>query len=124
MLGGKPPRWMRIGAAAVAAVFCLQLLFGEHGPHDVVWTVVECTLMMLIAIAPRGLYDGRADAWERNHPIASGTLMFVVLSGLLMWCLADYVAWWLAAAIALPGAAVLATWITYRHHIAPDPVSR
>ena len=113
--GSRPPRWLRIISAAIAVLFAVGLS-NAHALTDVFGGALACSLMLLTAIAPKGLYDGRFSAWTRKHPIANGSLIFLVLGGCLLMLLSDYIAAWLAAVIVVPPSATFAAWITYREH--------
>jgi hypothetical protein len=109
----RPPRWFRITSAAIAVLFAAGLMNADE-LTDVLWGVLACLIMLLNAIAPKGLYDGRFNAWTQKHPIASGSLIFLVLGGSALSLLSDYVDKWLAAVIVLPLSAAFAAWITHR----------
>lgn len=111
--GGRPPRWFRIISAALAVLFAVELI-NAHRLIDVFWGALACSLMLMNAIAPKGLYDGRFDAWTRKHPMASAVLLFIVLGGIALAVLSDYVQLWLAAVIVLPLSAAVAPWAAYR----------
>lgn len=114
---GRPPRWFRITSAAMAVLFAVGLR-NAHELIDVFWGVLACSLLLVNAIAPRGLYDGRFNAWTRKHPIVSGGLFFLILGGSALAVLSDYVDMWLAAVIVLPLSAAFAVWATYRDRAA------
>ena len=116
-LVSRPPRWFRI-ISATAAVLSAVRLFYAHELADVFWGVVVCALLLLNAIAPKGLYDGRFDAWTQKHPIVSGSLTFLILGGGFVFLLSDYVAKWLAAVIVLPLSAAFVAWMSYRERVA------
>jgi TRAP-type C4-dicarboxylate transport system permease large subunit len=109
----RPPRWFRIISATIAGVSAVRLFYAQE-LADVFWGVVVCALMLLNAIAPKGQYDGRFNAWTQRHPIVSGGLTFLVLGGGLVFLLSDYVAGWLAAVIVLPLSAAFVAWMSYR----------
>ena len=114
---GRPPRWFRITSAGIAVLFAVGLT-NAHELIAIIWGVLACSLMLVNAIAPKGLYDGRFSAWTQQHPIMSGVLGFLVLGGSSLALLSDYVDSWLAAVVALPLSAAFAAWNTYRlrHH--------
>lgn len=115
-LGGRrPPRWLRIISAAIAVLFAVGLS-NAHALTDVFGGSLSCSFMLLNAIASKGLYDGRFSAWTRKHPIANGSLIFLVLGGCLLLLLSDHIAAWLAAVIVVPPSATFAVWVTYRDH--------
>jgi hypothetical protein len=111
--GGRPPRWFRITSAGIAVLFAVGLIHA-HELIDVIWGVLACSLMLVNAIAPKGLYDGRFNAWTQKHPIVAGGLLFLILSGSALALLSDYIDSWLAAVIVLPMSAAFVAWITYR----------
>ncbi|WP_157630691.1 hypothetical protein [Kribbella catacumbae] len=79
---------------------------------DVIWCVLACSLMVLNAIVPKGLHDGRFTAWTQKHPIVTGGLIFLIMGSGLVFLLSDHVAKWLAAVIALPLSAAFVAWMT------------
>ncbi|MEV0804704.1 hypothetical protein AB0I34_43935 [Kribbella sp. NPDC050281] len=109
----RPPRWFRITSVGLAVLFAVGLR-NAHGLIDVFWGVLACSLLLVNAVAPKGLYDGRFNAWTQKHPIVSGGLVFLVLGGSALAVLSDYVDSWLAAVIVLPLSAAFVAWITYR----------
>jgi hypothetical protein len=110
---GRPARWFRITSAGIAVLFAVGLTNADR-LIDVFWGVLACSLMLVNAIAPKGLYDGRFTAWTRKHPIVSGGLFFLILGGSALALMSDYVDTWLAAVIVLPVTAAFAAWVTYR----------
>jgi uncharacterized membrane protein YbhN (UPF0104 family) len=119
---GRPPRWFRVVAAVTAVVFPLQLI-SEHSLNDTLWAVVIFAIMALNAIAPRGLYDGRFNAWMQDHPLVNGGFVFLILGAGLFSILSDYFATWLCAAIAIPVAAGFAVFMVYRSRSDAWPTS-
>jgi hypothetical protein len=109
----RPPRWRRIVAGAFA-VSCALRLITAHNLHDVLWTVYVCGVLGLGAVAPRGLYDGRFEAWLRAHPVVNAGLTFLLFGAPLYWILSSFLADWLGVVIALPLAAGAAAWAVYR----------
>jgi hypothetical protein len=102
----RPPRWLRIVAAAVTALYGV-LLIPDHSPQDVLKTAVLAPLFLLVAIAPHGLFDGRFNAWTRRHLILTSGIMFVVFGTYCLSGLATLLDWWLAVAITLPVTAIV-----------------
>ncbi|NIK58209.1 hypothetical protein [Kribbella shirazensis] len=115
--GGRPPRWFRLASAAIAVLFAVGLMNARE-LTDVFRGILGCSLMLLTAIAPKGLYDGRFKAWTPRHRILSGALVFLVLGGIFLFMLSDYIAPWLAAVCAFPLSAAFAAWSTYRERAA------
>ena len=111
---GPPPRWFRIMSLVTAVLFPLKLI-GEHSLDDVMWAVAICAIMLVNAVVPRGLYDGRFSAWMNEHPLVNGGSAFLVLGAGLFSILSDFISSsWPRAAIALPAAAVFAVLMVYR----------
>jgi hypothetical protein len=113
----RPPRWLRIIAAVVTVVYCV-LLIPDHELTDVLRTAVLAPFFLSFAISPHGLYDGRSAVWTRQHPVATGGIMFVFFSALCLSGLGAVLDWGLALAITLPLTAVvvvLGTYFSRRH---------
>jgi hypothetical protein len=108
----RPPRWLRIVFGAGAVITALGLITADE-PSDVVVAVGVCGSLGLHAVAPRGLYDGRFDAWLRAHPVVNAGLTFLLLETALYLVLSIFLADWLGVVIALPLAAG-AAWSVYR----------
>jgi hypothetical protein len=113
---GRPPRWFRLTSAVIAVLFAVGLKDARE-LVDVIWGVLACSLMLVNAIAPRGLYDGRFNAWTEKHPFVGGGLVFIVLGGSAVALMSDFIDSWLAAVIVLPMSAVFTAWITYRRRV-------
>jgi hypothetical protein len=109
----RPPRWFRVVAGVVAVFFALELITA-HNFNDVLWAVFVCGGLGLNAVAPRGLYDGRFEAWLRAHPVVNAGLTFLLLATALYLGLSSFLPDWLGVVIALPLAAGLAAWVVYR----------
>ncbi|QNE19445.1 hypothetical protein F1D05_17915 [Kribbella qitaiheensis] len=114
---------MRVVAAVVTVVYCV-LLIPDHELRDVVKTVGLAPLYLVFAIEPRGLFDGRSEAWTRRHPIATGVVLFVFLSALCSSGLSEVLDWGPALAITLPAMAVIVAVGTYFFHRRQGAVSR
>jgi hypothetical protein len=108
----RPPRWARIVFGTGAVIFALELITADE-PSDVVFRVFFCGSLGLQAVAPRGLYDGRFDAWLRAHPVVNAGLTFLLLETALYVVLSIFLTDWLGVVIALPLAAG-AAWAVYR----------
>jgi hypothetical protein len=78
----RPRPWMRIVALVLAVLFALPLI-DAHQPLDVVRTAILCGFCVFCAISPRAIYDGRATAWERAHPVQAAVAVFLFLSLLM-----------------------------------------
>ncbi|MGZ0149408.1 hypothetical protein ACXJJ3_20255 [Kribbella sp. WER1] len=74
----RPGRTLRLFALAIL-LFNLYSLTGARTWHDGLSAAGVCLWTSLLAIAPRGLYDGRADAWSKRHQVVSWLLMMVFL---------------------------------------------
>jgi hypothetical protein len=109
----RPPRWRRVAAGAFAVSFALRLITA-HNLNDVLWALFVCGGLGLSAVAPRGLYDGRFEAWLRAHPVVNAGLTFLLLGTALYLVLSSFLADWLSGVIALPLAAGFAAWVVYR----------
>ncbi|TCM48949.1 hypothetical protein [Kribbella sp. VKM Ac-2568] len=109
----RPPRWVRIVLGAVAVIWALGLITADE-PSDVVFRVFFCGSLGLQAVAPRGLYDGRFNAWLRAHPVVNAGLTILLLGTALYVGLSIFLADWLGVVIALPLAAGAAAWAAYR----------
>ncbi|GAA1599890.1 hypothetical protein GCM10009804_65660 [Kribbella hippodromi] len=98
----RPGRTMRLFALAFALVL-LYALTEAADWHDYVKGGSEFMLAGLIAVAPRGIYNGQLDAWTKRHKALSG-LMLVVLAGVMGFiAIPDIVAdWKFALAVGLP----------------------
>lgn len=75
----RPGRTFRLFALAIF-LFNLYGLTGANTWHDGLSAAGVCLWTGLYAIAPRGLYDGRADAWSKRHKVLSGLLVTVFLA--------------------------------------------
>jgi hypothetical protein len=112
----RPPRWFRVISAGFAVLFAVGLTDADE-LVDVIWGILACSLMLVNAIAPKGLYDGRFNAWTQKHPFVSGGLAFTVLGGSALALLSDFIDSWLAAVIVLPMSAAFTAWITHRQRV-------
>jgi drug/metabolite transporter (DMT)-like permease len=66
----------------VALAFVLVTLYGlpeAKNWHNYFWAAWSVLLFSLLAIAPRGLYDGRFERWSRRHEVLSGALVTVFM---------------------------------------------
>jgi hypothetical protein len=113
---GRPPRWFRLTSAVFAVLFAVGL---KDAPElvDVIWGVLACSLMLVNAIAPRGLYDGRFNDWTQKHPLVGGGLAFIVLGGSALALMSDFIDSRLAAVIVLPVSAAFTAWMTCRQRV-------
>ncbi|WP_432940083.1 hypothetical protein ACQPXM_30820 [Kribbella sp. CA-253562] len=72
----RPATWMRLAAGLV-----FILLAGDsldlRDPVDLIVNSVMGALLLTAVVAPRSLYDGRADRWLRAHRVIRAGLMVV-----------------------------------------------
>jgi hypothetical protein len=108
----RPPTWARIGGGFGVALTCYNL-FDEPSSRNLLSAAVLCPVLLLAAIAPRWLYDDRGGQWERAHPIASGTLVFLFMVGVTISLLADSFSWRISLSVGIPAGLVLAVASIY-----------
>ncbi|WP_427886682.1 hypothetical protein ACQHIV_28225 [Kribbella sp. GL6] len=80
----RPGRTRRLLALAVALVSLYELT-GAKTWHDGLSAASVLLWASMLAIAPRGLWDGRAQLWSKNHPLLwwPATALFVSAAGFL-----------------------------------------
>ena len=113
----RPDRSMRLLALALV-LFTLYGLPDAEGWHDDLWAVWSVVFFSLLAIAPRGLYDGRFELWSRRHDALSLALVvvFAFVPGFLLLSehFSDRTSLLIAVLMA-PGPAALAFYSGRRH---------
>ncbi|HEY3511587.1 hypothetical protein [Kribbella sp. NPDC051137] len=75
----RPGRSRRLIALSIF-LFSLYALTGTYHWHDGLVAVSICVWAALYAIAPRSLYDGRAQAWSEKHTVLSWLTTVVFLA--------------------------------------------
>ncbi|GAA1576093.1 hypothetical protein [Kribbella karoonensis] len=75
----RPGRSRRLVGLSVF-LFSLYGLTGAHSWHDGLVAVSICVWAALYAIAPRSLYEGRAQAWSEKHTVLSWLTTVVFLA--------------------------------------------
>jgi hypothetical protein len=109
----RPRPWMRVVGLVLAVLFALPLI-DAHQPLDVVRTAILCGLCVFCAISPRAIYDGRATAWERTHPVLAAVLVSLFLSLLMFNVLTNVLTALVGAVISIAFSAAFATWAVRR----------
>jgi hypothetical protein len=119
----RPPWWFRIMSLVFAVLLAGQLI-GHHRPLDVVQGVLLCGLMLMNAIAPRGMYDGRFETWASTHRLLSSSLVFVFLGLLLLVTLRDFFNIWTSMIISVAVAGVATVFGVWRSQVRRRPAER
>jgi hypothetical protein len=83
---------MRI-IAAVAMVIDCALLVDDHALKHILTTATLAPLLLVVAIAPRRLFDGGFDAWARRHRVTVIGLLTVYVVVIVLSVLTRVFSW-------------------------------
>ena len=66
-----PALVQRIFAGVTVATVVVRLIV-EPSVRNALWVVALCPLLVAVVVQPKGLRDGRSQAWEQRHPVIFG----------------------------------------------------